>query len=225
MIEAEFTKNLWHFPLELNFKLDSEILVLWGPSGAGKTTVLHCLAGLRKPSCGFIKLNGRILYSSKDKVNLPTRLRNAVCLFQDFALFPHLTVKENVMYGLKKNKRAGNGKAPAGPLDLLKSFGVDHLIDRYPRQLSGGEKQRVALARALAVQPELLLLDEPFSALDRPTKVKLRQELKDLHHLWRIPFVLVSHDEDDAAFLGDRILFLENGRSREESHERLTSII
>ncbi|TYO94593.1 molybdate transport system ATP-binding protein [Desulfallas thermosapovorans DSM 6562] len=210
MLEARIVKKLWHFELNLELKLDNRILVLWGPSGAGKTTVLHCLAGLRKPTSGIIRLNGRTLYSSADKINIPTRKRNVGYLFQDYALFPHMTVKQNVMYGLKNSKQRLAG-APVNALDLLDSFGVGHLKDRYPRHLSGGEKQRVALARALAIQPELLLLDEPFSALDKNSKIKLRRELKDIHTLWQIPFVIVSHDEDDAGFLGDEILTLNKG--------------
>ena len=220
MLEAVFTKKLWHFTLDLDLKVDNRIMVLWGPSGAGKTTVLNCLAGLVKPSSGFIKINNRMLYSSGEKINVSVRFRNIGYLFQDYALFPHMTVKQNVLYGLKCKKHARGESAP-DPLELLDSFGVGHLVDRYPRQLSGGEKQRVALARALIVQPELLLLDEPFSALDKTTKQNLRRELKKLHRQWRIPFVLVTHDEEDAGFLGDRILFLENGQSRESTPQAL----
>ncbi|OPY58554.1 MAG: Sulfate/thiosulfate import ATP-binding protein CysA [Pelotomaculum sp. PtaU1.Bin035] len=211
MLEFWITKKLWHFNLDLHVKIGSQILVLCGPSGSGKTTVLHCLAGLLKPSAGFIKLNDRFLFSSGEKINIPTRLRNTGYLFQDYALFPHMTVRHNVMYGLKRKRRAG---ANVDAVELLKSFGVGHLADRYPGQLSGGEKQRVALARALAVQPQLLLLDEPFSALDKSTGESLRQEVKKLHRQWKIPFVLVSHDEEDAQFLGDVIVSLENGQLR-----------
>jgi len=220
MFEAVFTKKLWHFTLDLNLQVDNWIMVLWGPSGAGKTTVLNCLAGLVKPSTGFIKINNRILFSSGDRINIPVRFRNIGYLFQDYALFPHMTVKQNVLYGLKCGKHA-RGKSIPDPLGLLDSFGVGHLVDRYPRQLSGGEKQRVALARALVVRPELLLLDEPFSALDKATKQNLRRELKKLHRQWQIPFVLVTHDEEDASFLGDRILFLEKGQSRESVPQAL----
>lgn len=213
MLEIGFTKKLWHFTLELELEVGNQILVLWGQSGAGKTTVLHCLAGLRKPSSGQIMLNRRVLYSSNKRINIPTRSRNVGYLFQDYALFPHMTVHQNVMYGLQNKRNQKNGPV-TDPLEMLNSFGVGHLVDRYPAQLSGGEKQRVALARALAVQPELLLLDEPFSALDSDNKIKLRQELKKLHRQWQIPFILVSHDEEDASFLGDVILTLKKGQPR-----------
>lgn len=213
MLEAHFTKKLWHFTLNINITLNTEILVLWGPSGAGKTTVLQTLAGLSTPGQGLIKLGDTVLFSSKDRVNISTRFRNIGYLFQDYALFPHLTVRQNVMYGLRC-KRQSCGRTPQDPLALLSSFSVGHLVDRYPRQLSGGEKQRVALARALAVQPDLLLLDEPFSALDKNIKDTLRQEIKKLHRQWKIPFIMVTHDEEDASFLGDKIISLEKGCSR-----------
>jgi molybdate transport system ATP-binding protein len=214
MLEASLTKKLWHFTLDVQLKADNQILILLGPSGSGKTTILHLLAGLFKPDEGFIKINDRILYSSGEKINNPPQARNVGYLFQNYALFPHMTVRQNVIYGLKS--KGYRQECPAlDPLELLDSFGVGHLIDRYPSQLSGGEKQRVALARALVVQPNLLLLDEPFSALDRNTRISLRQELKKLHQQWQIPFVLVSHDEEDAKFLGDVIVTLENGQAKE----------
>jgi molybdate transport system ATP-binding protein len=214
MLEANLTKKLWHFTLNVQLRADNQILILLGPSGSGKTTILHLLAGLFKPDEGFIKINDRVLYCSGNKINNPTQSRNIGYLFQNYALFPHMTVRQNVFYGLKCKKCKQDGSA-LDPVELLDSFGVGHLIDRYPSQLSGGEQQRVALARALIVQPKLLLLDEPFSALDRNTKISLRQELKKLHQQWQIPFVLVSHDEEDAQFLGDVIVTLENGQARE----------
>lgn len=210
MLEARFHKKLWHFTLDVNIEARDQIVVLWGPSGAGKTTILHCLAGLTTPSSGFIKLEDRILYSSLDKINLPARSRQIGYLFQDYALFPHMTVQENIVYGLK-NKKDLSEKA-AEPIAMLNSFGIGHLTDRYPRQLSGGEKQRVALARALLVQPRLLLLDEPFSALDKRTKISLREEIKKLQAHWKIPFLLVTHDEEDAESLGDVIISIDKGR-------------
>jgi len=200
----------------VQLKADNQILILLGPSGSGKTTILHLLAGLFKPDEGFIKINERILYSSGEKINNPPQSRNVGYLFQNYALFPHMTVRQNVIYGLKSKGCRQDGSA-LDPLELLDSFGVGHLIDRYPSQLSGGEKQRVALARALVVQPNLLLLDEPFSALDRNTRISLRQELKKLQQQWQIPFVLVTHDEEDAHFMGDVIVTLENGQARENS--------
>lgn len=208
MLEATITKKLWHFTLDLTLTVNNNILVLWGPSGAGKTTVLHCLAGLTAPSSGCIKLDGRLLYSPQNRINVAARFRNIGYLFQDYALFPHMTVRQNVLYGLKK-------QAAADPLNYLNSFGVGHLIDRYPHQLSGGEKQRVGLARALAVQPRLLLLDEPFSALDQNNKAILREELKKLHQEWQIPFILVTHDEEDARYLGDSIITIEAGKIKQ----------
>ena len=214
MLEALIQKKLWHFTLDFQLQVDNEILVLWGPSGAGKTTILHSLAGLVKPSSGFIKLNDQVLYSSEKNIYLPPRLRNTGYLFQDYALFPHMTVRQNVLYGLKCKK---GREIAVNPVELLDSFGVGHLIDRYPRQLSGGEKQRVALARALAVQPKLLLLDEPFSALDKGTREALRQEIKRLHRQWQIPFILVTHDEEDARCLGDRQISLDKGKPNLDS--------
>jgi molybdate transport system ATP-binding protein len=216
MLEASLTKKLWHFSLDVQLKADNQILILLGPSGSGKTTILHLLAGLLKPDEGFIKINDRILYSSGEKINNPPQSRNVGYLFQNYALFPHMTVRQNVFYGLKSKGCRQDGSA-LDPLELLDSFGVGHLIDRYPSQLSGGEKQRVALARALVVQPNLLLLDEPFSALDRNIRISLRQELKKLQRQWQIPFILVSHDEEDAKFLGDVIVTLVNGQTRKNS--------
>ncbi|NLJ71993.1 MAG: ATP-binding cassette domain-containing protein [Syntrophomonadaceae bacterium] len=213
MLEAKFEKNLWHFNIEFSLKLDNKILVLCGPSGAGKTTILHCLAGLVSPDTGDICLNNRLLYSSKNKINTAAKDRNIAYLFQNYALFPHMTVKQNVYYGLKSRK-ARNFNFYVEPIKWLDTFGIKHLQERYPRQLSGGEKQRVALARALAVQPQLLLLDEPFSALDKSNKLNLRQEIKKLHDNWQIPFILVTHDEEDANFLGDIVLEIDQGNIR-----------
>ncbi|MFZ5642598.1 MAG: ATP-binding cassette domain-containing protein [Bacillota bacterium] len=209
MLEVNIGKKLWHFNLEISFRVKGQILVIQGPSGSGKTTLLRCLSGLEKPSWGLIKLDERILFSSDKGVDVPVRERKVGYLFQDYALFPHMTVEQNVLFGLKCNglKKGGSGRVNS----LLNSFGVGHLTERYPHQLSGGEKQRVALARALAVEPELLLLDEPFSALDRNTREVLREELKRLHSRWKIPFVLVTHDEEDASILGDVVISSEDG--------------
>lgn len=212
-------KNLWHFNLELRLEAANEIVVLLGPSGSGKTTVLQCLAGLLKPSAGSIKIDDKLVFSAEHNINVPTRHRDIGYLFQDYALFPHLTVKDNVLYG-PKSRRSGTDQN-LNPVELLDSFGVGHLLNRYPRQLSGGEKQRVALARALATRPKLLLLDEPLSALDRNTRLALRQELKNLHKNWQVPFVLVTHDEEEAEYLGDQLIVIEKGKVQEMAVSRV----
>lgn len=212
MLEAKFTKNLWHFNLDIDLLVGPQTVVLWGPSGAGKTTLLHCLAGLTRPSSGYIKLNEQLLFSSQHKIDLAARNRNIGYLFQDYALFPHMTVKENILYGVHSKGHKKPGMKYLYFDKCLHYLGIEHLVSRYPRQLSGGEKQRVALARALQVQPRMLLLDEPFSALDKENKSKLREQIKQLQEEWKIPFFIVTHDEDDAICLGDMIISLNLGK-------------
>ncbi|MEQ8202115.1 MAG: ATP-binding cassette domain-containing protein, partial [Syntrophomonadaceae bacterium] len=195
-------KSLWHFDLDLQLHIRNQIAVLWGPSGCGKTTILNILAGLLSPDKGTIKLNEKALFSSREHINVPARYRRIGYLFQDYALFPHKTVLQNIRYGIRSHGTDPQ-KFCQDPNRLLNSFGIEHLVERYPSQLSGGEKQRVALARALIINPSLLLLDEPFSALDYENKIRLRQELKQIHSDWQIPFVMVTHDQEDAVYLGD----------------------
>jgi molybdate transport system ATP-binding protein len=215
MLKASIKKKLAYFELDADFQVsNSQILVLWGPSGAGKSTILECLAGLRTPDTGIIELGDTILYSSHSSTIVPARERRVGYLFQDYALFPHMTVEKNVLYGLRSFKPSNENEKKRG-LDyrvLLDAFGLSHLINRFPSQLSGGEQQRVALVRALVIQPHLLLLDEPFSALDRQSKQKLRQEILNLQKEWQIPMVVVTHDEEDANALGDIIISLHQGQ-------------
>lgn len=213
MLRISINKKLSYFDLNVGFQVDNnQILVLWGPSGSGKTTVLECIAGLRSPTGGSIELAGNMLYSARLKTDVPAKERHVGYLFQDYALFPHMTVKQNVIYGLRGAKKFDPENAGLNYKTVLESFGILHLINRYPGQLSGGEKQRVALARALVIQPHLLLLDEPFSALDRQSKQKLRLEILRLHRDWQVPMVLVTHDEEDAMALGDIIISLHQGQ-------------
>jgi molybdate transport system ATP-binding protein len=212
MLKASIQRKLWHFDLNVSFQVEvGQILVLWGPSGAGKTTILECLAGLCTPNSGEIELNGRMLFSAQHRINLPSRQRGIGYLFQNYALFPHMTVEDNVRFGLKA-QRISSRQQKVFYQDLMDSFGVGHLLKRYPSQLSGGEQQRVALARALVVNPRLLLLDEPFSALDRETKLALRQQIISLHQQWKIPMILVTHDQEDAQKLGDVFINLNHGQ-------------
>lgn len=212
MLKALIQKKLWHFDLNVSFQVDvGQILVLWGPSGAGKTTILECLAGLCTPGSGKIALDGSMLFSSHQNINLPSRQRGIGYLFQNYALFPHMTVEDNVRFGLQA-QHISPSKQKVVYQDLMDSFGVGHLLKRYPSQLSGGEQQRVALVRALVVNPRLLLLDEPFSALDRETKLALRQQIISLHQQWKIPMILVTHDQEDAQELGDVFINLHDGQ-------------
>ncbi|NLV16635.1 MAG: ATP-binding cassette domain-containing protein [Syntrophomonadaceae bacterium] len=213
MLRVSIAKKLSYFNLSVEFQVENnQILVLCGPSGSGKTTILECISGLFTPTGGAIELAGNVLYSSDLDVNVPAKDRRVGYLFQDYALFPHMTVRQNVVYGLRNPNKSAAGKNGLDYKQVLESFGVPHLIDRFPGQLSGGEKQRVALARALVVQPQLLLLDEPFSALDNKSKQKLQQEILRLHQDWQIPMVLVTHDEEDALALGDIIVSLHQGK-------------
>lgn len=217
MLVANIEAQLDYFDLKVEIAVDKEILVLLGPSGCGKTTALKCIAGLTVPKSGFVRLNGRTLFSSIDMINIPTRLRKIGFVFQDYALFPHMTVEQNVRYGLTVNRKASGNKALTSQmLDMMK---ITHLKNRFPRHLSGGEKQRVALARALINKPELLLLDEPLSALDADTRLELQTELKVIQSRWNIPCILVTHDSEEAERMGSNKAHLElSDRERKFVH-------
>lgn len=209
-------KKMPEFTLEVDFEWGNGILVLFGPSGAGKTTLLDCVAGLQRPDEGLVELGGRVLYDSEQGINLPPQERGIGYVFQSYALFPHLTVKDNVMYGLKRKCKCGDRRYRLSVFEVLEALRVTHLQDRYPGQLSGGEQQRVALARALMAEPDLLLLDEPWCALDEETRAAVREEVVGLQRRWEIPFILVTHDRGEAETLGEMILHLERGKQRLE---------
>jgi molybdate transport system ATP-binding protein len=202
MLSIDIKKKLPHFELNVNFSVSDEIVVLFGPSGSGKTTILNCIAGISKPTSGIIRLNDTILFENK-KIFVPIQKRNIGYVFQDYALFPHMTVWKNIAYGMKNESFAR---------ELMKELRIEHLRDKYPSEISGGEKQRVAIARAIATEPDVLLLDEPFSALDDQTRAKGHEELLRIHKLWRIPIILVTHNHEEAKKLGDRILYLNEGK-------------
>lgn len=207
MLHLSINKQLNHFNLEVNFKINNEIVVLFGPSGSGKTTILNMISGITDPDSGFIKLGEHTLYEKKHSV--PVQKRNVGYLFQDYALFPHMNVEKNILYGAKKKGLEINSPLVSKLIDVM---GIKHLLGKYPNNISGGEKQRVALARALVTQPKILLLDEPFSALDEETKIECHEELLRLHDIWKIPVILVTHNLDEAKKLGDKILFIEKGK-------------
>lgn len=208
MLAVEIKKELPDFTLELQFTVENNILVLFGPSGCGKTTTIRCIAGLVKPDQGSIIHNGAVLFCSESKTNLLPRQRHVGYMFQDYALFPHMNVKKNIWYGVKQRTSKAN-ELYEKLLSLLK---IEQLTNRFVGQLSGGEKQRVALARALMADPAILLLDEPMSSLDRETRLELQAELKNMQQIWQIPFILVTHNSEEALALGDQLLFLEKGR-------------
>lgn len=216
MLHVEITKQLAHYEMQIDFNMCNEILVLVGPSGSGKTTILDSIAGLSHPDAGMILSNERIFYETGEKP-MPARDRQLGYLFQDYALFPHMTVEKNIWYGVKKNERKNSKETILG---LLRVLGIEHLLLNYPHQVSGGEKQRIGLARALATQPSVLLLDEPLSALDKETRKQCQDELLRLHDIWKIPFIIVTHDLDEAERLGDRIIRLDSGRIIDEKWKR-----
>jgi ABC-type Fe3+/spermidine/putrescine transport system ATPase subunit len=191
-------------PVSLDVPAD-RVLVVLGPSGAGKTMLLETIAGLRPQQAGQISLAGT------DITGLPPERRRIGLVFQDAALFPHLTVRDNVRFG----PRARHAASPDGSDDLLQQLGIERLAGRSPRSLSGGERQRVALARALAIQPGLLLLDEPLSALDQPTREEMRALLQKLLAELEIPAAHVTHDRDEALSLGDDLAVIVSGQLRQ----------
>ena len=185
-------------------------LALVGPSGAGKSSILRAIAGLLEPNEGRISLHGRALFDSARRIHLPPEARRVGLVFQDAALFPHLTVAENVGYGIRRRPRHERARQVG---ELLERFGIAPLAAARPGSLSGGERQRVALARAMATDPEALLLDEPLSALDPATKARVAHELAaHLREVREMPTVLVSHDFADVAGLADAIAVIEAGR-------------
>jgi molybdate transport system ATP-binding protein len=189
------------------------ITVLFGPSGCGKTTTLRCLAGLDRPEKGHITFENTPWFDAERRVFLTPQQRDIGYLFQEYALFPHLTVARNIAYGLLGQSRSEQRRRVVDILDLLQLTGI---ADRYPHQTSGGEQQRIALARVLVRRPRLLLLDEPLSALDQPTREQLRPELRRLLIQFGIPVVLVTHDRIEAMALADQLIVLDRGRVRQQ---------
>jgi molybdate transport system ATP-binding protein len=206
---VEITKRLPEFTLDVAWSAGDGVAVLFGPSGAGKTLTLQCLAGLIRPDAGRIVVDDRVLFDSAAGVDLPPQHRRVGYVFQGYALFPHLTVGQNVVFGLRDRPRAERQARAAEVIERLGLGGLEH---RRPGELSGGQRQRVALGRALAIDPALLLLDEPLSALDAPLRRSLRDELRTILSGWGTAAVLVTHDFTEAYQLADRIVIYEGGR-------------
>jgi molybdate transport system ATP-binding protein len=203
------TKRLPGFTLDVAWSAGDGVAVLFGPSGAGKTLTLQCLAGLIRPDAGRIVVDDRVLFDAATGVDLRPQHRRVGYVFQGYALFPHLTVGQNVAFGLRDRPRAERLARAAEVMERLGLGGLEH---RRPGELSGGQRQRVALGRALAIDPALLLLDEPLSALDAPLRRSLRDELRAILSGWGTAAVLVTHDFTEAYQLADRIVIYEGGR-------------
>jgi molybdate transport system ATP-binding protein len=207
------------FDLEIAFSSDAARLVLFGPSGAGKTLTLKVIAGLLRPDAGRIAFDGDELFDAEKGIDVPSRDRRLGYLFQEYALFPHLTVRQNIAFGLDKglrNPRRRGVLLPAAErwLDALE---LGALADRFPDQLSGGQRQRTALARALAAEPRALLLDEPFAALDVPLRDKLRAELLELQVRFALPILLITHDAADVEAFADEVVHVDAGRVMQQT--------
>jgi len=201
------------FTLDVRFRSQAKRLVLFGPSGAGKSQTLQMMAGLVAPDAGHVRLEERTLFDSGARIALPTQQRGLAYVFQDYALFPHLTVRQNIGFSLRSgplNPRSDLQHASVAR--WLKAFGLEEVAHQYPSQLSGGQRQRTALARALVCEPRALLLDEPFAALDRPLRARLRSELKELQVQLDIPSILITHDEEDIACFAEEVLAIKEGR-------------
>jgi molybdate transport system ATP-binding protein len=209
MLEVAVRKRLDGFQLEVAFTADTGLVVIFGPSGAGKSLTLQAIAGTFAPDTGRIVINSQTVYDSTRQINLPPQVRQVGYVPQHYALFPHLTAKENISFGLLHLSRREQEQRVN---ELLELFALRGLERRHPRELSGGQQQRVALARALAVQPRLLLLDEPFAALDAPLRGALRQELAQVQARWGITMLIVTHDLADAFALGQRVVVYDRGR-------------
>ncbi|WP_213955607.1 ATP-binding cassette domain-containing protein [Variovorax sp. dw_954] len=199
------------FALHACFRTQSMRTALLGPSGAGKSTVLLAMAGLVPGAKGHVRLNGTTLLDTAAHVDLPARERRIGFVFQDYALFPHMTVMQNIMFGMHRLGSAASPATTARIEELLHQFGLEQLASAYPRHLSGGQKQRVALARAVAPNPRLLLLDEPLSALDTQLRTRLRAELAEMLDRVQVPTLVVTHDPHDVEALAHSAIHLDNG--------------
>jgi molybdate transport system ATP-binding protein len=197
------------FLLEVAFEAAPGFTILFGPSGAGKTTLLDCIAGLNMPDSGRISVGGRALFDSSQSINVAVAKRDVGYVFQDLALFPHLTVAQNVGYGLS---HLSNSERAQRITTILETFRIAHLEHRNAREVSGGERQRAALARTLVLDPSILLLDEPLAALDTATKSRIFDDLRQWYRTHRLPILYVTHNRDEVFALGERVIVLDAGR-------------
>jgi molybdate transport system ATP-binding protein len=200
------------FTLEVAFASDQDITVLYGPSGSGKSLTLKAVAGLIQPDGGRIEVAGQVFFDGDQKIHLPARHRRVGYVPQDYALFPHLSVGKNISFGLRQGWSKPNHRDWRQVEEMLEAFDLRELQDAYPGEISGGQRQRVALARALILQPQILLLDEPFAALDGFLRAKMRQALLEVQSRFHIPVILISHDPEDVTALAQTLVVYDMGR-------------
>jgi len=209
VLSLDVEKRLGAFQLAAKFETEARVTALFGPSGAGKTTIINMIAGLIAPDRGRIMYRGKVLFDAAGKVNLPPHRRQFGYVFQDGRLFPHLTVRGNLEYG----RRMFRLKRDAGELErIIAMLDIAHLADRRPGKLSGGERQRVAIGRALLIRPQLLLLDEPLASLDAARKAEIMPYLERLRDEAQVPMIYVTHQADDARRLASAVVRVEAGR-------------
>ncbi len=206
---VEIQKQLASYPLLVTFNLETNVLGVLGSSGSGKSMTLRCIAGLETPNRGRIILNGRVLFDSQQRISVPIRERRVGFVFQNYALFPHLTVAQNITYGLRHLSKVEQNRRLAEQIHKLRLCGLEN---RYPHALSGGQQQRVALARALVVEPEVLLLDEPFSALDTYLRHQLQEQLIETLSTYRGVTLFVTHNLEEAYEVCQNLLVISSGQ-------------
>jgi len=212
-IEKKLSSGKRRFHLDCHIQCEERALGLYGPSGSGKSLTLRAIAGLMTPDRGRIAVAGEVLFDSAGRVNVPARHRRIGLLFQEYALFPHLTVRENVGFGLRGILRPLNKEQRNTVARTLDLFEISGIAEARPDEISGGQRQRAALARAVAPNPRALLLDEPFSALDKPLRQRMRQERSGLLRRRDIPVILVTHDGDDLDALAGKVALFSDGRA------------
>ena len=207
-LKVDIKKRVNGFSLDVSWEIGNELAVLFGYSGAGKSLTLKLVAGLMKPDSGIIESNGTVCFNSVSGIDLPPQNRSFGYVFQDLALFPHMTVRENILYGAKGVSINERAERLSG---LINKFRIQGIEDKMPSEISGGQKQRVAFARAMIRRPEVLLLDEPFSALDLPLRIEMQDFLREIRQDFGVPVVLITHDPSEAGALADTMIIYAGG--------------
>ena len=208
------------FQLNARFCAEGQRVVVVGPSGAGKSQLLKAIAGLMRPDSGHVRLDGDALFDAQAHVNLPPQARNVAYLFQDYALFPHLSVRQNIAFGLARGWLNPRRNHDSEAVDYwIDAFHLGEVAHQAPHELSGGQRQRTALGRALVAKPRALLLDEPFAALDPALRVTLRAELDALQRRLQVPMVLITHDPQDVEVFGEQVVHMRAGEIESQDGE------